>query len=388
LTLPPIEWPAITLGPDLKPTYPSSPDPDDDSCETATAEICTYTESYGVVVNKLKSNNTAVPVTTPAPSIAHPTLARRDTTTATTTVSFCTSVTGCGATDITETTTDTSQATAQPHIIHLRDPHNPGTVAEALAQQVGDYFESRSDALGTLFFYVPHYTQDQVDFIETYPEVDSVYIPVGELTRHYWGAVPQVTSGDSELWNRSLAEKRAQVVDTDGHVGPEMTCLSWPPNNGPVSSNTVGEYRYDDSAGFGTFIYDVDYGYSPSHRELEDIDITPLFPGPNAVSAIMENDPKRHGTKCIAKAAGKHVGVAKRARVFATVFDYNKMIFEIWLDALVKIHEDIRANGRGAKSVVNLSISIPKERIPAIFQDRMGMCWPSTLDVGEAANRD
>jgi hypothetical protein len=86
------------------PTY-SPPDPDDDICETATATICTYTESFGVVAKRPADKPTAIePTITPAPEVRAPfeehlLLEKRDTTTATSTVSFCTVVTGCGASD-------------------------------------------------------------------------------------------------------------------------------------------------------------------------------------------------------------------------------------------------------------------------------------------------
>lgn len=87
----------------------------------------------------------------------------------------------------------------------------------------------------------------------------------------------------------------------------------------------------------------------------------------------MENDEKRHGTSCISRAAGKKLGIARKARVVATVFDVTTFVFEHWLDALVKIHADIYIKGRGTKSVVNLSVSILESLIPDAFQDRMGM---------------
>jgi subtilisin family serine protease len=135
-----------------------------------------------------------------------------------------------------------------------------------------------------------------------------------------------------------------------------------------------GYYKYDDSAGKGTFVYQVDHGFSPQHNEFSEVKIRPLFPGPYPVNVVMENDDKKyHGTKCLGKAVGKNVGIARRAEeVVATVWDFNKQIYETWLDGLVKVHEDIRSKARGTRSVVSISISIHYKLMPKVTIDRFG----------------
>jgi len=117
IKLPKIPWPPIKILPDNTPEYPEQPDPDEHMCETATASVCTYTTSFGVVGKR----DLASPTITPAsrvPFAEFLRLGKRDeTTTTTTTISFCTQVTGCGATDITETSSATSTATPTAYVI-------------------------------------------------------------------------------------------------------------------------------------------------------------------------------------------------------------------------------------------------------------------------------
>ncbi|KAL4929521.1 glycosyl hydrolase family 71-domain-containing protein [Aspergillus undulatus] len=229
-----IPWPQITIGPDLKPTYPENPDPDEDSCETATASVCTTTISYGVVAKRA--------IAAPTHAHAH---APGDTVEAT--------------------------ATTQPRVVIPRDPNSVDAVRTTLQQQMGgaatEMFESRTDQLGTIFFFVPAFTDDQTAAIR-------------------------------------------------GHA----QCV------------------FDSSAGEGTYVYDLDYGADPTHPEFSD------------VFEWMENDEKQHGTSCISKAVGKTVGIARKATVIATVWDFEKGIYEHWLDGLAKVHADLLAGARGSKS--------------------------------------
>ncbi|KAK4455139.1 peptidase S8/S53 domain-containing protein [Podospora aff. communis PSN243] len=144
-------------------------------------------------------------------------------------------------------------------------------------------------------------------------------------------------------------------------IRQEMVALSWPPGAGPVPKGW-GSFMYDDSAGFGTFAYVIDYNCMKSHPEFDDVRSTmrSLYPGPNPVTSdIPEADGKRHGTKVLSKIVGKNFGMAKRAQTINTVFDHRQYIAEHWLDAMVKVHEDIRSHsGRGPKSVVTMSVAM------------------------------
>ena len=260
-----------------------------------------------------------------------------------------------------------------------RDPWIVGGIRSAL--QGSGFWESKTDQLGTNFFFVPSFTDEQTNTIRNHPLVRDAYVPVGSLTRDYRGHTANVLtdwkgSAESNLFDgnrtiseRSVLSKRAEVVESN--VRNSMVLLSWPPGTGLVPQ--TGDYKFDSSAGEGTYVYSCDYGANPSHPEFSEIlSFAPLFPGPFAVTGFMENDNKRHGSKCIGKAVGKTVGVARKARVVATVLDFNTYILEHFLDALALIHEDIYVKGRGAQSVVNLSISIEANRISAAYQDRMG----------------
>ncbi|KAJ0413073.1 glycosyl hydrolase family 71-domain-containing protein [Aspergillus carlsbadensis] len=397
-----IPWPQITIGANLKPTYPEQPN-QDDVCETATASVCTTTLSYGVVAKRAVAPTQAPQIPSEEETRR---LTKRATTTTTSTISFCTQVTGCGATEITTTSSEASTATAHARVIIPRDTGNVDGIKTALQQQlVGtehDLFESRSDQLGTIFFFVPAFTDAQTAAVRVHAQVADAYIPYGPLTHSFWGMIRDPTSegepfagdDDDEDWimamdavnrtesglhERSILAKRSETVQS-GTFG-EMAMLSWAPGQGPVPEE--GDYKYDSSAGEGTYVYDLDYGADPNHEEFSDVlFLHPLFPGPEAQSQWMENDRKRHGTGCISKAVGKTVGIARKATVVATVWDARRSIYEYWLDALVKVHADIRAGGRGTKSVVNLSISMPQNLVRAAYVDKMAMLIREIIALG------
>jgi hypothetical protein len=144
--------------------------------------------------------------------------------------------------------------------------------------------------------------------------------------------------------------------------------------------------RFDSSAGEGTYVYHVDYGAQPSHPEFSGVlFLHLLLLGPYPVSGWMENDRKRHRTKCLSKAVGKTVGIARKATVVATVWDFTKMIFEHYLDGLAKVHADISTGARGAKSVVNFSISFPQGLVSDAFVDKLGKSLFVHPQVGRRA---
>lgn len=327
---------------------------------------------------------------TPVPSIhfeKYVTNHKRATTTATTTVSFCTSVTGCGATDITSTSSEITEETPQPHVILPRDPFNLGDLRLVINQQALDVYESHANGLGTVFFFVPSYTLEQTEYIRQYDEALSAYIPRGPLTAEYWRRVDAERNANANVQHKGKSlfpnstdtpfrvRKRAEIVQPySDRARAEMVLLSWPPGSGHVPY-TGGSYKYDGSAGHGTFLYGCDSGIVTSHEEFADLTITPLFPGPFPVGAIQDNHPHFHGTKCMAKAVGKYVGIARRAQAIQTVWNYHQGIQDTWIDALVKIYDDIRSKGRGTKSVVNLSISFHVRLLQDTpgFIDRFGM---------------
>lgn len=373
----------ISIKPNLVPEYPEPEE--EDECRTATAQICTYTESFGAVAQR----GMPISMATQESDFTIPFINHLDhdmrattTTTATTTVSFCTSVTGCGATDITSTSSVIIEETPRPYVIIPRDPLSLGNLRQMPQMQAQDIFESRSDALGTIFFFIPALTIRQGDAMNSHPEVAAAYVPRGKLTEPILGPwnphdfKKNITVGNTTAitnFTRRNLHKRTEIsepYDTDT-TRPEMILISWPPNNGPVALYSDG-YRYEDVAGLGTFMYGCHYGITPSHNEFTHVEISFLYPGPNAVSTVQEDDPSTHGSKCMAKAVGKTQGIARKAKATQTVIEYNRSIMENFLDGLLKIHEDIRSKKRGTKSVVNISVSIHKGMIPLAYKQKMG----------------
>lgn len=80
-----------------------------------------------------------------------------------------------------------------------------------------------------------------------------------------------------------------------------------------ISSRTRGTnaYRYDDSAGVGTFVYVMDTGINLGHQDFGG---RASF-GFSAVTDEPNGDFNGHGTHCAGTAAGTRFGVAKRASI-------------------------------------------------------------------------
>ncbi|KAK4187709.1 glycosyl hydrolase [Podospora australis] len=394
-------WPQITIGPNLKPTFPSGPDPEnDDVCETATASFCTTTLSYGVMAKRTLISG---PVVTEAPVIPFAEfnkLERRATTTKTSTISTCKTVTGCGETDITSTTATQSVETPWPRVVIPKSHNFVVSLRSSLERQFGSqagYFESKTDALGTLFFYIPRITLSQANALQADSSlgIASVHIPRGPGMLKY-GKRPaglRKRGLDDELaglLNKTEPElhvarlgKRAQTSQANAELA--MVALSWPPGAGPVPPlGSRGAYNFDSSAGEGTFMYLVDYGVDASHDEFRgQKTVIPLYPGPYRASGWFDNDDKRHGTACLSKMFGKTYGVARKATVYATTWDFNQGIYEHYLDALALVHSNIVSNpGRGSKSVINLSIAIEAVQISDAYQDTMAYLIRAILDTG------
>ena len=57
------------------------------------------------------------------------------------------------------------------------------------------------------------------------------------------------------------------------------------------------------------------------------------------------------------KALSKTVGVARRTTLVQTIVDCNRYIMDVFLDGLLKMHENIRVKGWGSKLVLNISHS-------------------------------
>jgi hypothetical protein len=162
--------------------YPDKPDLEEVSYKTATASMCTMTLSYSIMAKQAAEG--AAPTQAPRiPFKEYQKLTKRAVTTTTSTISFYTQVTGCSATNITITTTIATTATPIPRVVIPHDPWSVDGIRTALQQQLRgsalDLFKSRTDQLGTIFFFIPAFTNNQTDAIKGHTQVADAYIPQG-----------------------------------------------------------------------------------------------------------------------------------------------------------------------------------------------------------------
>lgn len=275
-------------------------------------------------------------------------------------------------------------------------PDNVANIRSALEREGGTIsYESKSDYLGTIFFYLEPVTEKQAETFRAIAGVADVYIPRGPKTQEYYPVVNNPTNGEAAgqtAYEEDLGYNATNMLDKRASVGyrsrlidMEMLQISWPPSNGPMGDSGAGlTFNYDDSAGRGTYLYSCDWGVTPNHDELSNLgtQIVPIYPGPFPVSDYLENDPKRHGTKCIAKMAGRNLGLAKNARVSATIIDFDASYYEHFLDALAKIYDDIYVRSRGKMAVVNMSMSVRKEVVGTAYQAMMAYLIRKIISTG------
>ncbi|OLN90169.1 Alkaline protease 1-like protein 3 [Colletotrichum chlorophyti] len=123
---------------------------------------------------------------------------------------------------------------------------------------------------------------------------------------------------------------------------------------GTISSRTSGSstYRYDDSAGAGTFAYVVDSGINIRHTEFEGR----ATQGYNAAGGAFD-DTFGHGTHVAGTIGSKTYGVAKKASLIdVKVFIGRTSSTSIILDGYQWAVNDIISKGRARRSVVNMSL--------------------------------
>ena len=134
----------------------------------------------------------------------------------------------------------------------------------------------------------------------------------------------------------------------------------------------VGAYFYKPSAGRGITIYVIDTGFNAALLpEFTSARLRWIFPKTaeqgyrpwTSATGGDEGDlPDNHGTAMTSKAAGKDYGIAKLANVVVvrmqpTINDILKISFILITDALLKIENDVKAQGLQGKFVVNMSFS-------------------------------
>ena len=134
------------------------------------------------------------------------------------------------------------------------------------------------------------------------------------------------------------------------------------------------EYRYDDSAGAGTYAYVIDSGCRLTHREFEGR----ATAGHNALPGTGDDDTTVHGTHVAGTIAGATVGVARKASIVSVkVFDVSaNTTTEDILDGLTWSVNDIVEKERQSKAVINMSLGKFSTGTPVISR------WHSRLASG------
>ncbi|GJC92040.1 alkaline proteinase [Colletotrichum higginsianum] len=159
---------------------------------------------------------------------------------------------------------------------------------------------------------------------------------------------------------------------------------------GSISSRTSGSttYRYDDSAGAGTYAYVVDSGVNTAHVDFEGR----ASQGYNAAGGVF-SDTFGHGTHVAGTIGSKTYGVAKKTNLIdVKAFIGQLSSTSIILDAYQWAINDIVSKGRTKNAVINLSIArileLSRQRPEALTVGSIDSSWaePIYSNYGDAVD--
>jgi hypothetical protein len=193
---------------------------------------------------------------TPPPQVTvpfkkHSVHERSETTTATSTVSFCTVVTGCGESEIDKTDTVEELEKPRSYVVIPRDPKGVSDALKVTIAFLSDkFYESRTDALGTLFFFIPSLTTAQVDRITAFAEVAETYTPRGVLTHELFpdnpanipedpGEEPPSFFKNVTNFNSNGTYMRTPLAREESRNCPTMVCGNNKYRDGPRNGHAI-----------------------------------------------------------------------------------------------------------------------------------------------------
>ncbi|GAM91295.1 hypothetical protein ANO11243_093430 [Dothideomycetidae sp. 11243] len=115
-------------------------------------------------------------------------------------------------------------------------------------------------------------------------------------------------------------------------------------------------YVYDDSAGEGTYAYNLDTGINERHADFEGR----ARLGVNALPASSDKDIDGHGTHTAGVIGSKTFGVARKCNIIAVkVSNGDGTLTGIALDGYAWAVKDILRRKRESRSVINIAMSGP-----------------------------
>ncbi|KXJ97256.1 peptidase S8/S53 domain-containing protein [Microdochium bolleyi] len=156
--------------------------------------------------------------------------------------------------------------------------------------------------------------------------------------------VATIKANSSVLYVEEDRIVRAAALTTQSSPPWGLAAIS---NSPPVAANAG--YKYDSTAGAGTFSYIVDSGIRLTHNEFQGRAVAGFTVGGTTN--------QRHGTLVAAIVGGATYGVAKKTTVVdVQVMKSDEGTTSDIIRGLAWIVNDVRANGRSGKSVANLSL--------------------------------